>query len=136
MSFMKVVRQKLQRSLQLVQRAVLVIRKYPNLLVFPLVTGLLTAGIALFFLAPVALVLLAPHWAPGAKLQALADHIALIRFNTGFNFQVRPLGTLILAELYLLNLFVATMASVERSQPGLFVRPLPLRHGTGRRQPL
>ena len=36
-------------------------RQHPKLLVFPLLTSLFTIAIALFFLAPVGLVLLAPH---------------------------------------------------------------------------
>jgi hypothetical protein len=108
------INEKLNRSWQLFKRSVLVIRQHPRLLAFPVVTGLLTTAIALFFLAPVGLVLVAPHWVSGGKVQALADSIGFLRFHNGetFNFDLQPLGIAILAGMYLLNLFLATMASV------------------------
>jgi hypothetical protein len=110
---MNTISDKLHRSWQLFRRSVSVIQEHPKLLVFPIVTGLLTSAIALFFLAPVGLVLLAPHLV-GGKIQALADAIGFLRFRNGgsFNFQIQPLGTTILAGMYLLNMFLATMASV------------------------
>ena len=59
---MNAISEKLNRSWQLFKTSVVVIRTHPKLLVFPIVTGVLTLVIALFFLAPVVLVLLAPHW--------------------------------------------------------------------------
>jgi hypothetical protein len=105
---------KIQRSWELFKRSVGVIREHPKLLVFPVVTGVLTTVIALFFLAPVVLVVGAPHWVAGSTIQKLADAIGFVRFGSGgnFNFQVQPVGTAILAFMYLLNLFLATMASV------------------------
>jgi len=92
-----------------------VIRGNPKLLVFPVVTGVLTTAIALFFLAPVVLVVAAPHWVAGSAIQKLADSIGFLRFPSAggsFNWQIHPLGTAILACMYLLNMFLATMASV------------------------
>ena len=111
---MNAITEKLSRSWQLFKRSVLVIREQPKLLVFPIVTGLLTTAIALFFLAPVALVLLAPHWVAGSGVQALADRIGFLRFQHGttFDFHIQPLGTAILGGIYLVNMFLATMASV------------------------
>jgi len=111
---MNTIAEKVQRSWQLFQRSVGVIREHPKLLVFPVVTGVLTTAIALFFLAPVALVLAAPHWVAGSPIQALADAIGFLRFGSGgnFDFQIQPLGTAVLAFMYLLNMFLATMASV------------------------
>jgi hypothetical protein len=107
--------EKVQRSWQVFKRSVGVIRENPKLLVFPVVTGVLTTAIALFFLAPVALVVAAPHWVAGSTIQTLANSIGFLRFPSGggnFNFQIHPLGTAILAVMYLLNMFLATMASV------------------------
>jgi hypothetical protein len=107
--------EKIQRSLQLFKSSVRVIREHPKLLVFPVVTGVMTTAIALFFLAPVGLVVAAPHWVAGSSIQKLADSIGFLRFPSGggnFNFQIHPLGTAILAFMYLLNMFLATMASV------------------------
>jgi uncharacterized protein DUF6159 len=111
---MNVITEKLNRSWQLFKRSVLVIREHPKLLVFPIVTGLLTTAIAVFFLAPVALVLLAPNWVAGGKVRALADSIGFLRFGQGgsFNFQVQPVGSAILGGMYLLNMFLATLSSV------------------------
>jgi len=104
---------RLQRSWQLFKRSVLVIREHPKLLLFPIVTFLLTGVIALFFLAPVALVFVAPHWL-GGKAHALAESFGFLRLQKAgtFNFQVQPVGAAILAGIYLLNMFLATMASV------------------------
>lgn len=106
--------EKLNNSWQLFKRSVLVIQQHPKLLLFPIVTGLLTASIALFFLAPVGLVLVAPHWVGGTKIKALADSIGFLRFDNGakFNFYLQPVGTAILAGIYLVNMFLATLASV------------------------
>lgn len=111
---MNAVAERLQRSWQLFKRSVQVLREHPKLLVFPIVTGLLTSVIALFFLAPVAVLLLAPHWIEGSRIQAVADSIGFLRFERAatFDFHVQPLGTAILAGIYLLNMFLATMASV------------------------
>jgi len=111
---MNAITEKLNRSWQLFKCSVQVVRDHPKLLVFPVVTGLLTTAIALFFLAPVALVLLAPNWIAGSGVQSLADKIGFLRFQHGatFNFQVQPLGTAILGGMYLVNMFLATMASV------------------------
>lgn len=106
--------EKLQRSLILLRRSVQVIAENPKLLVFPFVTGVLTTAIALFFLAPVALVLLAPHWVAGSHIQALADHIGFLRFGKSgnFDFRLQPVGSAVLAGVYLVNMFLATMANV------------------------
>jgi hypothetical protein len=84
------------------------------LLVFPIVTGLLTAVIALFFLVPVGVLLAAPHWVSGTKIKALADSIGFLQPQHGgkFAFSIQPLGTALLAAIYLVNMFLATLASV------------------------
>lgn len=111
---MNALTEKLSRALQLFKSSVRVLQEQPKLLVFPIMTGLLTSAIALFFLAPVGLVLVAPHLVANGKIQALADSIGFLRVDRagGFNFQVQPLGSAILAGAYLLNMFLATMASV------------------------
>src|SRR5215468_7102010 len=95
--------ERLNNSWQLFKRSVLVIQQNPKLLVFPIVTGILTAIIALFFLAPVGLVLAAPHWVGGTKIKALADSIGFLRFHDGAKFTLQPLGTAMLGGIYLLN---------------------------------
>lgn len=87
--------EKLSRSWQLFKRSVLVIREHPKLLVFPIVTSVLTLGIALFFLTPVAAVIQAPHWLEGHSFRAVADSTGLVRFDGGnnANFHVTPLGS-------------------------------------------
>ncbi|HLH54316.1 MAG TPA: DUF6159 family protein [Verrucomicrobiae bacterium] len=106
--------EKLVRSWQLFKSSVRVIGDHPKLLVFPFVTGLLTLGIALFFFAPVVLVVVAPHWIHGGVFQAMADRIGFVRVRQGAasTFQIQPLGSMFLAGMYLLNLFLATMSSV------------------------
>jgi hypothetical protein len=109
--------ERLSRSWQLFLRSIRVIRDHPKLLAFPIVTGILTAWIALFFLAPVALVFVAPHWLHGTRLQAIAESVGILRIHHGarFNFQVAPVGSAILAGIYLLNMFLATLSSVAFS---------------------
>jgi hypothetical protein len=70
---MNTILEKLQRSWLLFRRSVQVIIENPKLLVFPVLTGAFTAAIGLFFLAPVVLVVLAPHWIEGSRIQAVAD---------------------------------------------------------------
>lgn len=126
--------EKLSRSWQLFRASVLVIRNHPKLLIFPIVTGLLVMLIALFFLAPVVLVLLAPHWLAGSPLHSLANRFGFLRFQHGaaFNFQIQPFGSLLLAGLYLLNMFLATLSSVAFNSEileALSGRPVSIRHG-------
>jgi hypothetical protein len=133
---MNAIFERLQRSWQLFQRSVLVLRDHPKLLIFPIVTGVLTAVIALFFLAPVGAVLLAPHWIEGTRMRALAESIGFLRTHhgPGFNIQVAPFGTLILGGVYLLNMFLATMASVAFNSEileALSGRAVSIRHGLG-----
>jgi len=118
----------------LFRTSVTVVRTHPKLLVFPIVTGLLTVMIALFFLAPVILLLLAPHWIQGGPLQGLADRVGFLRIRHGvnFNFQVQPLGTALLAGMYLFNLFLATLSSVAFNSEileALSGRPVSIQHG-------
>lgn len=125
---------KLTRSWRLFRTSVTVIRTHPKLLVFPFVTGLLTSLIALFFLAPVVLLLLAPHWVQGGPFHAIADRIGFLRVRqtAGFNFQLQPLGTFLLAGMYLLNLFLATLSSVAFNSEileALSGRPVSIQHG-------
>jgi hypothetical protein len=131
---MNTITDKISRSWQLFRTSVTVIRTHPKLLVFPIITGLLTTLIALFFLAPVVLVLIAPHWIAGSPLHGLAHKIGFLRFQQGatFNFQVQPLGTALLAGMYLLNLFMATMSSVAFNSEileALSGRPVSIQHG-------
>jgi len=131
---MNAISDKLDRSWQLFKRSVLVIRDHPKLLVFPLVTGLLMAGIALFFLAPVALVLLAPHGIAGGRIHAWADSVGLLRVfgRAGLSLGAQPMGALFLAGLYLLDMFVATLGSVAFNSEileALSGRPVSIRHG-------
>ena len=131
---MNTILEKLSRSWQLFRASVLVIRTHPKLLVFPIVTGLLGLLIALFFLAPVVLVLLAPQWLPASPLHGLTARFGFLRFRPGatFNFQIQPLGSLLLAGLYLLNMFFATLSSVAFNSEileALSGRSVSIRHG-------
>jgi hypothetical protein len=131
---MNAISEKLQRSWQLFRRSVSVIRENPKLLIFPVMTGLLTTAIALFFLAPVGLVLVAPHWIAGTRVRALADSIGFLRFPQGgtFNFQVQPLGSANLGGIYLLNMFLATLSSVafnHQIMEALSGQPVSIRRG-------
>ena len=111
---MNVLLEKLQRSWLLFRRSVQVIWDNPKLLIFPIVTAVLTLTIALFFLAPVALVFLVPHWVEGSRIQGLAHGFGFLKPQSGggFNFQIQPMGSALLAGMYLLNMFLATMANV------------------------
>jgi len=111
---MDVILEKLRRSWLLFERSVQVIRQHPKLLLFPIVTALLTSAIALFFVAPVALMALAPQWIAGSPIQAIADRVGFLRSVSGgnFHFVIQPLGSAVLAGLYLLDMFLASMASV------------------------
>jgi hypothetical protein len=131
---MNTITDKLARSWQLFKTSVTVIRNHPKLLVFPFVTGLLTLAIALFFLAPVVLVLVAPHWVQGSTVQAIADRVGFLRFQRGgaFNFQIQTVGTIVLAGMYLLNMFLATLSSVAFNSEileALSGHPVSIRHG-------
>jgi hypothetical protein len=126
--------EKLNNSWQLFKRSVDVIQDHPKLLVFPIVTGALTGAIALFFLAPVGLVLAAPHWVGGTKVQALADSIGFVRFDNGARLNLQPVGTAILAGMYLVNMFLATLASVAFNHEileALNGRPVGISRGIG-----
>jgi len=131
---MNTIIEKLSRSWQLFRASVLVIRTHPKLLVFPIVTGLLTLMIGLFFLAPVVLVLLAPHWLQGSAFHGLTNRFGFLRFQPGasFNFQIQPIGSLLWAGMYLLNMFLATLSSVAFNSEileALGGRPVSIRHG-------
>jgi hypothetical protein len=131
---MNAIADKLIRSWELFKTSVLVIRKHPKLLIFPIVTGILTLAIALFFLAPVVLVLLAPHWVQGGAIHAVAQRIGFLRVRPGasFNFQFQPAATLMLAGVYLLNLFLATVSNVAFNNEiieALSGRSVSIRHG-------
>ncbi len=132
---MNAIYEKLHRSWQLFVRSLQVIRDHPKLLIFPLITGVLTVGIALFFLAPVALVLLAPHWIEGSRIRAVADSIGFLhRHGANINLNVAPLGSAILAGLYLLDMFLATMGSVAFNSEileALSGHAVSIRHGFG-----
>jgi hypothetical protein len=110
---MNAISEKLSRSWQLFKISVVVIRTHPKLLVFPIVTGLLTLLIALFFLAPIVLVLIAPHWVQHTPWQSLAERFGFLQVHHGpASAQFHPVATLFLAGMYLLNMFLATFSSV------------------------
>lgn len=111
---MNSITEKLARSWRLFTTSVTVIRSHPKLLVFPIVTGLLTTLIALFFLAPVVLVFLAPQWLQGGPFHFFAGptRFLQVRHGASFNAQVQPLAVLLMAGMYLLNMFLATLSSV------------------------
>src|SRR5260370_355020 len=131
---MNSIAERLARSWQLFKRSVHVIRDHPKLLIFPFVTGLLTLAIALFFVAPVVLIVVVPHWVQGGFVQSIADRIGFLRPHHGanFNFQFQPIGAGILAGIYLLNMFLATLSSVAFNSEileALAGRPVSVRHG-------
>src|SRR6516225_865168 len=109
---MNIITEKLNRSSQLFKSSVAVLRMHPKLLVFPILTALLTLVIALFFLGPVIALLLAPHWLQNTPCQ--------------------PVVSLFFAGLYLLNMFLATLSSVafnSEIMEALAGRPVSIRHG-------
>ena len=131
---MNTIAERLARSWQLFKRSLLVVRDHPKLLVFPFITGLLSLAIVLFFLAPVVLILLAPHWTQGDTVHAFMDRIGFLRLRHGanFNFRFQSMGASILAGIYLLNMFLATFSSVAFNSEiieALGGRPVSLRHG-------
>jgi hypothetical protein len=131
---MNAITERLVRSWQLFKKSVLVIREHPKLLIFPFVTGLLTLAIALFFLAPVVLIVMVPHWVQGGAVRAIVDRFGFMRFGHGanVNFQFQPIGATILAGVYLLNMFLATLSSVAFNNEilqALAGRPVSIRHG-------
>ena len=133
---MNTLSEKLQRSWRLFKSSVRVIGDQPKLLFFPVVTGVLTTMIGLFFLAPVALLVLAPHWVSGSAVQSIADKVGFLRFSGGgnFNFHLQPVGTTMLAGIYLLNMFLATLASVAFNAEiieALHSRPVSIQRGIG-----
>lgn len=131
---MNSITEKLARSWQLFRSSVLVIRAHPRLLVFPIVTGLLTLSVAAFFLAPVAVVLFAPHWLHSASLQAAVGRLGILQFGRGtpFHGYLQPLTTFLFAGVYLLNLFLASLSSVAFSAEileALAGHPVSIRRG-------
>jgi hypothetical protein len=130
---MNAITDKFGRSWQLFKNSVAVIRSHPKLLIFPIVTGFLTLAIALFFLAPVVLLVTAPHWIAGSGLQTIADRIGFLHFGHGkSHIQIQPIGALLLAGVYLLNMFLATMSSVAFNSEileALSGRTVSIRHG-------
>lgn len=131
---MNTIYEKLHRSWQLFLRSITVMRQHPKLLVFPMLTTMFTIAVALFFLAPVGLVLLGTHRVDGNQLRAVADSIGLVRFEGGnnFHFHVEPLGSAILAGVYLLSMFLATLCSVAFSSEilaALSGQAVSIRHG-------
>ena len=131
---MNAISEKLTRSWQLFRTSVTVIRTHPKLLIFPIVTGLLTLIIAMFFLGPIILVLLAPHWMHGPNFQAITERLGAfhLRPGAGFNLQIQPVAWLMLAGVYLLNVFLAALSSVAFNSEifeALAGRPVSIRHG-------
>ena len=131
---MNSITEKLARSWRLFTTSVAVIRSHPKLLVFPFVTGLLTTLIALFFLAPVVLVFLAPQWLQGGPFHFFAGPTRFlhVRHGASFNAQVQPLAGLLMAGMYLLNMFLATLSSVAFNSEileALSGRPVSIQHG-------
>ena len=126
--------ERLSRSWELFKRSVRVISEHPKLLVFPVFTGICTLTIALFFLVPVALTIAVPTWIAGSAVQSVADHIGFLRFDPGSSerFQLQPIGSAILAVMYLVNLFLATMGGVAFNSEiieALSGREVSIRHG-------
>lgn len=124
---------KLSRSWRLFRTSVTVIRTHPKLLIFPVVTGLLTSLIALFFLAPIIVLLWSPHWLQASPWHGFADRFGFVRFGRGANnFYIQPLGSLLMAGMYLLNMFLATLSSVAFNSEileALSGRPVSIQHG-------
>jgi Family of unknown function (DUF6159) len=84
----------------------------------------------------VGLVLLALHWIEGSRLRAVAGSIGFLKAQQGhtFNFQVAPLGSAILAGVYFVSMFLATLCSVAFNSEileALSGRAVSIRHGFG-----
>src|SRR5215471_1970770 len=79
---------------------------------------------------------LAPHWIEGSRIRVLANSIGFLRFGhgTAFNLRVEPFGSAILAGLYLVNMFLATLCSVAFNSEileALSGHAVSIRHGFG-----
>lgn len=126
---------RMSRSWDLLLRSFTVIQENPKLLVFPVVTGTLSLGIALFFLAPVALVASAPSWIDGTWVQSFGQKLLSTAHHTGGHGAptgLQSLGSVVLAGCYLGSLYLATLGSVAFSSQifeALRGRPVSIRAG-------
>jgi hypothetical protein len=131
---MNAITERLGRSWELFKRSLLVMRDNPKLLAFPALTGLLTAVIALFFLIPVGLAIVAPHWFGGSALSAIPGSLGVIHHQNGANVSVQTSlgGMLVLGAIYLVSMFVATFCAVAFNSEileALAGRSVSIRHG-------
>ena len=133
--------ERFRRSWDLFCRSVQVIRDHPKLLIFPLISGLMTLGIVLFFLLPVALVVLAPHWTVGKPVQTALVPLGVLQVveapgnhGAGTNFQLGPVVSVFLAVMYLVGMFLAVFCNVAFTSQilaALSGDPVSLREGFG-----
>ncbi len=119
--------ERFRRSLELFKVSLRVMRDHPKLLLFPLLINLFIVAIALFFLCPVGLAVVAAHWGaawvgpgrpPGWPLPPAGVPLAV--------------GPLLLAGLYLLSMFLATFCNVAFNSEilrALDGQPVSIRHG-------
>ncbi len=131
---MNAITERLGRNWELFRRSLLVMRYNPKLLAFPALTGLLTTVIALFFLIPVGLAILAPHWLGGSTLSAIPQSLGVIQSQDGASVSVQttPAGMLVLALIYLVSMFVGTFCAVAFNSEileALAGKPVSIRHG-------
>lgn len=113
---MNALSEKLRRSFRLFRSAITVMRREPSLLLFPLITTLLTLVVAAFFLVPiVSLLWAADRLGPGST-EAMAQWLSWlgIRIEDGANgsWQLSAFAYGIWAGLYLLSMFLATFFNV------------------------
>lgn len=108
--------ERFERSWQLFRSALAVLRQRPKLLAFPIVIAGCTAGMLLFFLAPL---LLRPtgfgyldpaHWQ--AVVHSIVQGSGEPDAETGGQFTLTRLGLGYLAALYLASMFMATFFNV------------------------
>jgi hypothetical protein len=107
------------RSWNLFQSSMRVIRDHPKLLVFPFITGVATLVIALFFLLPVAVLVLAPHWTPSPAMRTWLEPLGLMQVLNvlkshlaGAQAPSGPVISLFSIGVYLLSLFLAVFCNV------------------------
>ncbi len=97
--------ERVQRSWQLLQSSLQVMREHPKLLIFPIITAFLTMIIALFFLVPVVGLVVAKGWLQTSS-PGLSEQWANF-FKTG-NTTGEAIGFAIMAVIYILSMALAT----------------------------
>lgn len=113
---MNAIGERLWRSWELFKSSLCVMREHPKLLLFPLLTTVLTVGIVLFFLLPVAVALLVPSLNLPSQFKSLVEWIGVVNTSSpggqNLNVALNAFGMGCFALLYLVSMFLATFFNV------------------------